>query len=114
MRAIPRRPDPGKKTVEYAAKQRVAVVNSEAFRADLERKSTARELAVRERLLEYDVEFETHYPLGNRFIVDVFVARDSLVIEVDGGSHEIPDRVIRDTELDRYCHDNRLVIVRVN
>jgi very-short-patch-repair endonuclease len=50
-------------------------------------------------------------PMGN-FIVDFYVPKKSLVIEIDGGVHDSHEAQIRDRERTWYLQNNGLQVIR--
>ena len=57
------------------------------------------EAKLRERLRQLPVRFRRQAPMG-QYIVDFVCHRANLVIEVDGGVHQLPDVAVRDFERD--------------
>ncbi len=64
-----------------------------------------------ERLRQLKVRFRRQAPIG-RYDVDFACHRASLVIEVDGGVHQLPDVAVRDLERDAWLISQGYTVLR--
>ena len=64
-----------------------------------------------ERLRQLPVRFRRQAPMG-RFVVDFVCHRANLVIEVDGGVHQLPDVAVRDLERDAWLNSQGYAVLR--
>ncbi|MBU6268188.1 MAG: DUF559 domain-containing protein [Sphingomonadales bacterium] len=58
------------------------------------------------------VKFRKQHPIGN-VVVDFFCAQARLVIEIDGISHDMGERSVRDRRRDAWLHSQGYEVVRV-
>jgi very-short-patch-repair endonuclease len=64
-----------------------------------------------DRLRLLSVRFRRQAPMG-RYIVDFVCHRANLVIEVDGGVHQLPDVAVRDLERDAWLSSQGYTVLR--
>jgi very-short-patch-repair endonuclease len=64
-----------------------------------------------DRLRQLSVRFRRQVPMG-RYVVDFVCHRANLVIEVDGGVHQLPDVAVRDLERDAWLISQGYVVLR--
>lgn len=57
--------------------------------------------------------FNRQKPLGN-YIVDFYCSKLSLVIEVDGSSHESEEAIVKDNERQKILEDMGLNFIRID
>ena len=57
------------------------------------------------------LKFKRQFPIGN-YIVDFVCEEKKLVIEIDGGQHNIPDNVKADKERTNYINSKGYRVVR--
>jgi len=57
------------------------------------------------------LKFRCQHPIG-RCIVDFYCAAARLIVEVDGISHEMGDRPMRDLERDQWLRSQGLTVMR--
>jgi very-short-patch-repair endonuclease len=72
---------------------------------------TRTEAKLWERLRQLSVRFRRQAPMG-RYIVDFVCHRANLVIEVDGGVHQLPDVAVRDLERDAWLVSQGYSVLR--
>ena len=59
------------------------------------------------------VQFYRQKPIGN-YIVDFFAPKATLVVEVDGSQHAIPEQAEKDRERDHYLNNRGIRVLRFN
>jgi len=64
-----------------------------------------------DRLRQLSVRFRRQAPMG-RYVVDFICHRANLVIEVDGGVHQLPEVAVRDLERDAWLLTQGYVVLR--
>ena len=64
-----------------------------------------------ERLRQLSVRFRRQAPMGP-YVVDFVCHRANLVIEVDGGVHQLPDVAVRDLERDAWLNSQGYAVLR--
>ena len=81
-------------------------------------KALRRKLSLPEVLLWRELQrapvglnFRKQHPAGD-YVIDFFCARANLAIEVDGISHDMGDRPVRDEERDAWLREHRIDTVR--
>jgi very-short-patch-repair endonuclease len=60
-----------------------------------------------------DLKFRRQHPIGS-YIVDFYCPAARLVVEVDGGSHDMGDQPARDARRDHWLSEQGLRVVRFN
>lgn len=65
-----------------------------------------------EFLRNYPIRFQRQKSIGN-YIVDFYCAKARLVIEIDGGGHYFPMRILKDGQRSEYLSSLNLVVIRI-
>lgn len=58
------------------------------------------------------IKFHRQFPIGS-YIVDFFSRESKLIVEIDGGGHDLPDQKAKDQERDAYLKAQGYKVVRV-
>jgi very-short-patch-repair endonuclease len=64
-----------------------------------------------DRLRQLPVRFRRQAPMG-QYVVDFVCHRANLVIEVDGGVHQLPDVAVRDLARDAWLISQGYIVLR--
>lgn len=86
-----------------------AKTRSEYFKQNL----LPQEIAFENILKELNIEYESQYPL-NRFIIDFFIPKLNLCIEIDSKSKWGKERRIKAFIKDKFLKENGFSIIRIN
>ncbi len=92
---------------------RTHAVNIEAVIALSKRQESNEERELQTILKRLGLFFEPHYPLLNRYVVDVFLPQFNLILEVDGYWHTVESVKVRDVVRDQNLQKAGYKIIRI-
>jgi very-short-patch-repair endonuclease len=88
------------------------IAERKSFRRQLEHRATQAERAFQERLLDAKIGHQFQVVIGP-FIVDFWVPKKLLVIELDGGYHWTPERINYDKRRDAFFAKHNIQTIRI-
>lgn len=84
------------------------------YARELRKRQTAAERIVWEMLRDrrfHNLKFRRQHPIFD-FIADFYCHNLNLIVEIDGGYHDLPKQVVYDQERDQYFEDYSYNVIR--